>query len=145
MTTVTPAIALPDMLFLSERRTTRYATSMTRKHDDPLYTTPRFTTAQAAEMLGLSRVTVQSAIRRGLLESELASPNVRLISQAAIDAYRTNHRGQVGQPTRKRQQMLNKLAEAQARKAATATTPTPPSDVSAVDLSAPDADDEKEA
>ncbi len=125
MTTVTPAIALPDMLFLSERRTTRYATSMTRKHDDPLYTTPRFTTAQAAEMLGLSRVTVQSAIRRGLLESELASPNVRLISQAAIDAYRANHRGQVGQPTRKRQQMLTKLAEAQARKAAASDDKAP--------------------
>ncbi len=125
MTTVTPAIALPDMLFLSERRTTRYATSMTRKHDDPLYTTPRFTTAQAAEMLGLSRVTVQSAIRRGLLESELASPNVRLISQAAIDAYRAHHRGQVGQPTRKRQQMLTKLAEAQARKAAASDDKAP--------------------
>jgi len=125
MTTVTPAIALPDMLFLSERRTTRYATSMTRKHDDPLYTTPRFTTAQAAEMLGLSRVTVQSAIRRGLLESELASPNVRLISQATIDAYRANHRGQVGQPTRKRQQMLTKLAEAQARKAAASDDKAP--------------------
>ena len=100
-----------------------------RKHDDPLYTTPRFTTAQAAEMLGLSRVTVQSAIRRGLLESELASPNVRLISQAAIDAYRANHLGQVGQPTRKRQQMLNKLAEAQARKAAAADgAPEAPTD-----------------
>ncbi len=33
MTTVTPAIALPDMLFLSERRTTRYATSMTLRHE----------------------------------------------------------------------------------------------------------------
>jgi len=145
MTTLTPTIGPSCVLSLSGRHATRYATSMTRKHDDPLYTTPRFTTAQAAEMLGLSRVTVQSAIRRGLLESELASPNVRLISQAAIDAYRANHLGQVGQPTRKRQQMLNKLAEAQARKAAAATTPTPPSDVSAVDLSAPDADDEKEA
>ena len=145
MTTVMPAIALPDMLFLSERRATRYATSMLKKDDDPLYTTARYTTAQAAEMLGLSRVTVQSAIRRSLLESELASPNVRLISQAAIDAYRANHLGQVGQPTRKRQQMLNKLAEAQARKAAAATTPTPPSDASAMAISAPDAGDEKEA
>ncbi len=130
MTTVMPAIALPDMLFLSERRATRYATSMLKKDDDPLYTTARYTTAQAAEMLGLSRVTVQSAIRRGMLESELASPNVRLISQAAIDAYRANHLGQVGQPTRKRQQMLNKLAEAHARKAAAAGETTPAADTS---------------
>jgi excisionase family DNA binding protein len=120
MTTMTPAIASPDMLFLSGRHAARYATSMPRKQDDPLYTTPRFTTAQAAEMLGISRVTVQAAIRRGRLESELASPNVRLISQAAIDAYRANNLGQVGQPSRQRQRMLNKVAEAQARKAVAA-------------------------
>ncbi len=124
MTTMTPAIALPDMLFLSGRRAARYATSMPRKHDDPLYTTPRFTTAQAADMLGISRVTVQAAIRRGRLESELASPNVRLISQAAIDAYRANNLGQVGQPSRQRQRMLNKLAEAQARTAVAADGPS---------------------
>ncbi len=80
-------------------------------------------------MLGLSRVTIQSAIHRGRLASELVSPRVRLISQAAIDAYRANHLGQVGQPTRKRQQMLNKLAEAQARKAAAADgAPEAPTD-----------------
>ncbi len=120
MTTMTPAIASPDMLFLSGRRAARYAMSMPRKHDDPLYTTPRFTTAQAADMLGISRVTVQAAIRRGRLESELASPNVRLISQAAIDAYRAHHLGQVGQPSRQRQRMLDKVAEERARTAAAA-------------------------
>jgi len=120
--TMERTIASPSVLSLSGRLATRYAESMPKKHeqDDPLYTVPRYTTAQVAQMLGLERVTIQSAIHRGRLESALMSPRVRLISQAAIDAYRANHLGQVGQPTRKRQQMLNKMAEAQARKAAAA-------------------------
>jgi len=120
--TMERTIASPSVLSLSGRRATRYAESMPKKHeqDDLLYTVPRYTTAQVAQMLGLERVTIQSAIHRGRLESALMSPRVRLISQAAIDAYRANHLGQVGQPTRKRQQMLNKMAEAQARKAAAA-------------------------
>ncbi len=129
--TLTPAIASVCVLSLSGCPATRYAESMPKKHtqDDPLYTVARYTTAQVAEMLGLSRVTIQSAIHRGRLASELVSPRVRLISQAAIDAYRANHLGQVGQPTRKRQQMLNKLAEAQARKAAAADgAPEAPTD-----------------
>jgi len=103
-----------------------------KKHDDPLYTTPRFTTTQAAEMLGIKRATVYSAIQRGHLETALASPGTRLISQAAIDTYRANHLGQVGQPTRKRQRMLNKLAQAQtqARKAAEAARTPPPTETS---------------
>jgi len=129
--TMTSAIAPVWVLSLSGRPATRYAESMPKKHtqDAPLYTVARYTTAQVAEMLGLSRVTIQSAIHRGRLASELVSPRVRLISQAAIDAYRANHLGQVGQPTRKRQQMLNKLAEAQARKAAAADgAPEAPTD-----------------
>ncbi len=124
--TMERAIASPSVLSLSGRRATRYPESMPKKHnhdhdhDDPLYTVPRYTTAQVAQMLGLERVTIQSAIHRGRLESALMSPRVRLISQAAIDTYRANHLGQVGQPSRKRQRMLDKLAEAQARTAATA-------------------------
>ncbi len=112
--TPTPAIASVCVLSLSGCPVTRYAGSMPKTHtqDDPLYTVVRYTTAQVAEMLGLSRVTIQSAIHRGRLDSELVSPRVRLISQAAIDTYRAHHLGQVGQPTRKRQQMLNTLAEA---------------------------------
>ena len=140
MTILTPAIPSPDMLFLSERCATRYATDMRKEHADPHYTVARYTTAQAAEMLGISRVTVQAAIRRGRLESELASPNVRLISQAAIDAYREHHLGQVGQPTRKKQKMMQKMVEA--RKAAAGATS--PSDVSAGDTGTPDANDETE-
>ncbi len=118
MATMTPAIAPLCVLSLSGRHATRYATSMPKKHDDPLYTVARYTTAQAATMLGVKQIAIQTAIKRGLMASELASPRTRLVSQAAIDAYRANHLGQVGQPTRKRQRMLDKLAEAQARKAA---------------------------
>ncbi len=143
MTTRTPARALPDMLFLSGRRATRYPTVMPKKHDDPLYTVARFTTTQAAEMLGIKRATVYTAIQRGFLETALGSPGTHLISQAAIDAYRANHLGQVGQPTRKRQRMLNKLAEAQARKATDAAETTPV-ETSVEAMGTPDADDEKE-
>jgi len=118
MAMMIPAIAPSCVLSLSGRRATRYATSMPKKHDDPLYTVARYTTTQAAEMLGVKQIAVQTAIKRGLMESELASPRTRLVSQAAIDAYRAHHLGQVGQPSRKRQRMLNKVAEAQARKAA---------------------------
>jgi len=140
MTTRTPALPSFDMLFLSERRATRYATDMTKEHADPLYSVARYTTAQAAEMLGLSRFTVQAAIRRGTLESELASPNVRLISQAAIDAYRAHHLGQVGQPSRKKRRMTQKAAALQA-----VTTTTRPSNVSTGTTDGPNADDGKEA
>ncbi len=128
--TMERAIASPCVLSLSGRRATRYAESMPKKHnhdhdqDDPLYTVPRYTTAQVAQMLGLERVTIQSAIHRGRLESELMSPRVRLISQAAIDKYRANHLGQVGQPSRKRQRMLDKLAEEHARTAGAADGPS---------------------
>jgi len=139
MTTLTPTRASPAMLFLSERRATRYAKIMPKQHADPLYTVARYTTTQAAEMLGLARVTVQAAIKRGTLESELPSPNVRLVSQAAIDAYRVNHLGQVGQPSRKKRRMMRK---AEALKIAAATPLL--SDVSAGATGALDADDEKE-
>jgi len=133
MTTLTPTRASPAMLFLSERRATRYAKIMPKQHADPLYTVARYTTAQAAEMLGLARVTVQAAIKRGTLESELPSPNVRLVSQAAIDAYRAHHLGQVGQPSRKKRRLKQKMeaataaaATAAAATAATAAATTPP-------------------
>jgi len=141
MTTLTPAIALPDMPFLSERRATRYPEGMPKKHvDDPLYTTPRFTTTQVAAMLGIKRPTVHSAIQRGTLPSELASVGVRLVSQAAIDAYRVNHLGQVGQPSRKKRRMTQKAAALQA-----VTTTTLPSNVSTGATDGPNADDGKEA
>ncbi len=119
MTAMLPVIAPPRVLSLSEHPATRYATSMPKKHD-PLYTMPRYTTAQAAEMLGITQIAVQTAIKRDLMASELVSPRLRLISQAALDAYRAHHLGQVGQPSRKRQRMLDKVAEEHARTAAAA-------------------------
>jgi len=107
-----------------------------QKQVDPLYTVARYTTTQAAEMLGIKRVTVYSAIQRGNLETELASPGTHLISQAAIDAYRAHHLGQVGQPTRKKQKMMMKMAEARqpaaadrSSAAASRTADTPDGDV----------------
>ncbi len=109
--TPTPARAPVCVLSLSGRRAARYATHMPKKHDDPLYTTPRFTTTQAAEILGIKRATVYSAIQRGTLETALGSPGTHLISQAAIDAYRENHLGQVGHPTRKKQRRTQTATE----------------------------------
>ncbi len=137
---LTPSIAPSRVLSLSLRRATRYPTSMPKKHDDPLYTIARYTTAQAAEMLGVGQIAVQSAIKRGTLESELVSPRIRLVSQAAIDAYRVDRLGQVGKPSRKTRRMRQK---AEALKTAAATTL--PSDMSVGTRDTYDADDETEA
>ncbi len=80
-----------------------------------------FTTVQAAEILGIDQKSVQSAIMRGTLESELLSPRLRVVSQATIDAYRAHHLGQVGHPTRKKQRMKQKMEAATA-----AATTAPP-------------------
>ncbi len=96
-------------------RPTRYAKTMT--HERTL-----FTTAEVAAMLGLSQYAIKSAIRRGTLESVLASPHVRLISQTAIDTYRREHLGHVGRPARKKR-----------RKRAGAAAPEEPAPAPAVD------------
>ncbi len=137
---LTPAIAPPRVLSLLPHRAARYPMSMAKKHDDPLYTIARYTTAQVAALLGVGQIAVQSAIKRGTLESELVSPRIRLVSQAAIDAYRANHLGQVGQPSRKKRRMKQKAEELKAA----AATPSL-SDVSAGATGTSDADDEKEA
>jgi len=135
---LTPAIAPPRVRSLSPRRAARYPTSMAKEHDDPLYTLVRYTTAQAAAMLGVGQIAVQSAIKRGTLESELISPRIRLISQAAIDAYRAHHLGQVGQPSRKKRRMTQK------RETAATAAPPPPSHLPAAARGAPGAGSEKE-
>jgi len=111
---MTPVIASLDPLALPRRRATRYARGMPNKRekDDPLYTTPRYTTAQVAQILGIDQKSVQSAIARGTLESALLSPRLRVVSQAAIDAYRARHLGQVGHPTRKKQRLTQKTEAA---------------------------------
>ncbi len=126
MTTLTPTIGPSCVLSLSGRHATRYATSMPKKHDDPLYTVARYTTAQAAAMLGVKQIAVQTAIKRDLIASERVSPRLRLLSQAAIDAYRAHHLGQVGQPSRKKRRLKQKMEAATAATAATAAAPTAP-------------------
>ncbi len=118
--TIARAIVAPRVLSLPRQPATRYATGMPKKtkQDDPLYTIARYTTAQVAAELGITLIAVQAAIRRGTLESEAISPRIRLVSQAAIDAYRADHLGQVGKPSRKKQRMKMKKAEAHARTAA---------------------------
>ncbi len=114
MATIARAIVSPRVLSLPERHATRYAKGMPTQQDDPLYTIARYTTAQAAATLGITQIAVQAAIRRGALESEAISPRLRLVSQAAIDAYRANHLGQVGKPSRKKQRMKRKAEAAKA-------------------------------
>jgi len=123
MTTLTPTIGPSCVLSLSGRHATRYATSMPKKQDDPLYTVARYTTAQAAAMLGVKQIAVQTAIKRDLIASERVSPRLRLLSQAAIDAYRTHHLGQVGQPSRKKRRLKQKMEAATAATAAATTAP----------------------
>ncbi len=118
-----PPLTRPPLL------STRYAVDM-KDSVDPTYTIAQYTTAQAAEMLTLSLAAVQSAIQRGTLVSTLVGPRTRLLSQAAIDAYRAYHRGQVGQPSRQRRRALTKIA---APHAETATMDTPHADAPASD------------
>jgi len=112
--TLTPVIAPVCVLSLSGRPATRYAESMPNTHtqDDPLYTVARYTTAQAAALLGVKQIAVQTAIKRGLMASDLAGPRTRLVSQAAIDAYRAHHLGQVGKPSNKKRRLTQKAEAA---------------------------------
>jgi len=52
----------------------------------------------------------------------LVSPRLRLLSQAAIDAYRAHHLGQVGQPSRKKRRLNQKMETATAAAAAPTET-----------------------
>ena len=62
-----------------------------------------YTTAQAAEKLGLSHDAVRAAIRVGALEAKRVNPRLNLVSEEAIERYRRDHLGKVGRPTRSRQ------------------------------------------
>ncbi len=54
------------------------------------------TVAEAARELGITKAAVNSAIRRGTLDSELVNPWLRTISRHALEAYRRTHLGQGG-------------------------------------------------
>jgi len=57
---------------------------------------PLYTTAQAAEMLGVSLNTIQDAIRRGVMVHQRVSPRLTMVTLDAIEAYRRERLGQRG-------------------------------------------------
>jgi len=57
---------------------------------------PLYTTAQAAEMLGVSLNTIQDAIKRGVLAHEAIHPRLNMVTLDAIEAYRRERLGQRG-------------------------------------------------
>jgi len=57
---------------------------------------PLYTTAQAAEMLGVSLNTIQDAIRRGVLAHQRISPRLTMVTMEAIETYRRERLGQRG-------------------------------------------------
>ncbi len=57
---------------------------------------PLYTTAQAAEMLGVSLNTIQDAIRRGVMAHQRISPRLTMVTLEAIEAYRRERLGQRG-------------------------------------------------
>ena len=57
---------------------------------------PLYTTAQAAEMLGVSLNTIQDAIRRGVMAHQRISPRLTMVTLDAIETYRRERLGQRG-------------------------------------------------
>ncbi len=57
---------------------------------------PLYTTAQAAEMLGVKLNTIQDAIKRGVLAHEAIHPRLNMVTLDAIEAYRRERLGQRG-------------------------------------------------
>jgi len=57
---------------------------------------PLYTTAQAAEMLGVSLNTIQDAIRRGVMAHQRISPRLTMVTMEAIETYRRERLGQRG-------------------------------------------------
>lgn len=60
-----------------------------------------YTTAQAADALGISHDTVRSAVRLGTLAVTRINPRLNLISAEAIEHYRRDHLGKRGRPPRR--------------------------------------------
>jgi len=82
--------------------TTDTLTRLTTAEGEPL-----FTTAEAAEALGLSRKSVQSAIQRGRLAAVVVSTRgERRVTGDAIEAYRRTYLGKRGgyRPRRRTQE-----------------------------------------
>ncbi len=57
---------------------------------------PLYTTAQAAEMLGVSPNTIKNAIQRGVMACERINPRLNMVTLEAIETYRRERLGQRG-------------------------------------------------
>ena len=57
---------------------------------------PLYTTAQAAEMLGVSPNTIKNAIQRGVMAYEHINPRLNMVTLEAIETYRRERLGQRG-------------------------------------------------
>ncbi len=60
-----------------------------------------YTTAQAAEKLGLSHNTIRTAIRLGTLKATLINPRLNVVTAEALEEYRREHLGRRGRPPRR--------------------------------------------
>jgi len=57
---------------------------------------PLYTTAQAAEMLGVSPTTIKNAIQRGVMAYAQINPRLNMVTLEAIETYRRERLGQRG-------------------------------------------------
>jgi len=118
----------PSVHALSSRR---YDEGMDEEH--PLFTTaegtqhPLFTTAEAAAQLGIAHDTVRGAIRAGTLAVVRVNPRLNMVTADAIAAYRRDHLGRVGRPSRKKRRP--RLARAAPGDAVPAAGPAHAADV----------------
>ena len=56
------------------------------------------TVARAAEELGLSRITIRSAILRGQITAVPLDARTNLVPRCEVERYRREHLGRVGKP-----------------------------------------------
>lgn len=61
-----------------------------------------FTTTEAARQLGISPSTVKDAIATGTMDYVPIHARLNMVTQQAIEAYRRDHLGQQGRPSRKK-------------------------------------------
>lgn len=60
-----------------------------------------FTTAEAAQQLGIAHISVKSAIRLGTLTVQRINPRLNMVTAEAIETYRRDHLGRRGRRPRR--------------------------------------------
>ncbi len=89
---------------------------------------PLFTTAEAAAQLGIAHDTVRGAIRAGTLAVVRVTPRLNMVTADAIAAYRRDHLGRVGRPSRKKRRARTAPAASEESVPAHAADPHHPLD-----------------